>query len=98
MRFFSNLHLFALLILLAFGSPLLAGEAPKEIPLYPGPAPGSEHWDWSERAVTTSNDLPMAQDVVHPVVVHYPADRTKAVGTAMIIAPAGGFRTLMMSY
>jgi hypothetical protein len=25
----------------------------KEIPLYPGAAPGSEKWDWSERSVTT---------------------------------------------
>src|SRR5689334_15205281 len=78
--------------------PLLAAEPIKEIPLYPDAAPGSEQWDWSERAVTTSKGLPMAQDVVHPVLLHYPADRTKAVGTAMIVAPGGGFRTLMMSY
>ncbi|MGC8644632.1 MAG: alpha/beta hydrolase [Isosphaeraceae bacterium] len=69
-----------------------------EIPLYPGPAPGSESWDWKERSVTTPNGLPMVQDVVHPVLLHYPAERSKAVGTAMIIAPGGGFRTLMMSY
>jgi len=35
---------------------------------------------------------------VRPVLLHYPADRAKAVGTAMIVAPGGGFRTLMMSY
>jgi acetyl esterase/lipase len=40
----------------------------------------------------------MIQDVVRPVLLHYPADRSKAVGTAMIVAPGGGFRTLMMSY
>jgi acetyl esterase/lipase len=69
-----------------------------EIPLYRGPAPGSEAWDWKERSVTTPNGLPMAQDVVRPVLLHYPAERNKSVGTAMIVAPGGGFRTLMMSY
>jgi acetyl esterase/lipase len=40
----------------------------------------------------------MVQDVVRPVLLHYPAQRGKAVGTAMIVAPGGGFRVLMMSY
>ncbi len=70
----------------------------REIPLYPGVAPGSETWDWAERSVTSPTGLPMAQDVVRPVLLHYPADRDKSVGTAMIVAPGGGFRTLMMSY
>lgn len=75
-----------------------AAGAVKEIPLYPGAAPGSEKWDWSERSVTTPKGLPMAQDVVRPVLLHFPAGRDRAVGTAMIVAPGGGFRTLMMSY
>lgn len=70
----------------------------REIPLYPGAAPGSENWDWSERAVTNKSGLPMVQDVVRPMLLHYPADRTAIAGTAMIVAPGGGFRTLMMSY
>ncbi|HXJ56278.1 MAG TPA: dienelactone hydrolase family protein [Verrucomicrobiae bacterium] len=69
-----------------------------EIPLYSGPAPGSEKWDWSERSVSTSSGLPMAQDVVRPVLLRYPAERSKAAGVTMIVAPGGGFRTLMMSY
>jgi dienelactone hydrolase len=40
----------------------------------------------------------MAQDVVRPVLLRFPTDRGMAVGTAMIVAPGGGFRTLMMSY
>ena len=60
--------------------------------------PGSEKWDWNERAVTTASGMPMAQDVVRPVLLHYPAEKSKAVGTAMIVVPGGGFRTLMMSY
>jgi len=72
--------------------------AAHEIPLYPGVARGSENWDWSERLVTSGNGMPMAQNVVRPVLLHYPADKAKAVGTAMIVAPGGGFRNLMMSY
>lgn len=70
----------------------------REIPLYPDVAPGSENWNWSEIQTTTSTGIPMVQNVVHPVLQYYPADKNKAVGTAMIVAPGGGFRNLMMSY
>jgi acetyl esterase/lipase len=69
----------------------------KEISLYPGAAPGSENWNWEERA-GGSPGKPTAQNVVHPVLLYYPADKDKAVGTAMIVAPGGGFTSLMMSY
>jgi len=70
----------------------------REIPLYPGVAPGSEKWDWSERQISSANGMPIVQNVVRPVLQYYPADKDKAVGTAMIVAPGGGFRNLMMSY
>jgi acetyl esterase/lipase len=69
----------------------------REIPLYAGPAPGSEKWSYSEKSAGTP-DRPQAQNIVRPVLLYYPADKANAVGTAMIIAPGGGFRTLMMSY
>jgi acetyl esterase/lipase len=71
---------------------------PHEMPLYKGVAPGSEKWDWEEKSVTTPNGLPIVTDVVKPVLLHYPAEKDKAVGAAMIVAPGGGFRALMMSY
>jgi dienelactone hydrolase len=37
-------------------------------------------------------------DVVRPVLLHCPAEKGKSVGTAMVVAPGGGFRALMMSY
>ena len=73
-------------------------QTPSEIPLYAGAAPGSEKWDWEEKSVTTPNGLPIVTDVVKPVLLHYPAEKAKAVGSAMIVAPGGGFRALMMSY
>ncbi len=69
----------------------------REIALYPGIAPGSENWNWAERAGGSPTN-PTVQDVVHPVLMYYPADKAKAVGTAMIVAPGGGFINLMMSY
>ncbi len=72
--------------------------APAEIALYPGVAPGSEKWDWQEKSVTRPNGMPIVTDVVRPVLLHYPARKDKAVGTAMVVAPGGGFRALMMSY
>jgi acetyl esterase/lipase len=73
-------------------------KAPTEIALYPGAAPGSEKWDWSERSVTNPRGQPVVTDVVRPVLLHYPAAKGKAVGTAMVVAPGGGFWALMMSY
>jgi len=69
----------------------------REIPLYSGVAPGSEKWNYPERTAGTPA-RPQAQNIVRPVLLYYPADKPSAVGTAMIVAPGGGFRTLMMSY
>ena len=52
---------------------------------------------YPEKAAGTP-DKPQAQNIVRPVLLYYPAEKANAVGTAMIVAPGGGFRTLMMSY
>jgi acetyl esterase/lipase len=85
-------------LLLAWAGAVHAQAPAKQIPLYPGAAPGSEKWDWKERAVKNKAGQPMVTDVVRPVLLHYPAEKGKAVGTAMVVAPGGGFRVLMMSY
>lgn len=69
----------------------------KVIAVYPGDAPGSEKWTWTERAAGSASN-PTIQNVVHPELMYYPADKDKAVGTAVIVAPGGGFQNLMMSY
>jgi acetyl esterase/lipase len=69
----------------------------REIPIYSGVAPGSEKWNYPEKTAGTP-ERPQAQNIVRPVLLYYPADKAVAVGTAMIVAPGGGFRTLMMSY
>ncbi len=69
----------------------------REIPLYPGVAPGSENWHYAEIKAGTA-DKPQAQNITKPVLLYYPAGPARAIGTAMIVAPGGGYRTLMMSY
>ena len=50
----------------------------KEIPLYPGVAPGSGNWHYEERAAGTA-DKPQVQNVVKPELLYYPADKATAV-------------------
>ena len=90
----------ALLVLVTSFGLHAAGLPPpeREIPLYQGVAPGSEKWDWTERTITSKNGVPIVQNVVRPVLQYYPAPKDKAVGTAMIVAPGGGWHNLMMSY
>src|ERR1035437_4694604 len=94
-----NLPKSSILILAGFAITAWAQLAPpaREIPLYTGMAPGSENWNYPEKVAGTP-DRPQAQNIVRPVLLYYPADKANAVGTAMIVAPGGGFRTLMMSY
>ena len=69
------------------------------IPLYEGVAPGSETWDWEENTSKSRwGGHPIVQNVVKPVLMYYPPDPGTDVGTAMVIAPGGGYKNLVMSY
>lgn len=73
--------------------------ADREIQLYPGNAPGSEAWNWPERAIfNTVVGLEFTQNVVHPSLLYYAPDPAKANGTAVIIAPGGGGVNLTIRY
>ncbi len=69
--------------------------AAQELALYPGVAPGSERWDYSELTIEGKSG-PQVKNVVRPTLLYFPAPQP--VGTAMIVTPGGGNRTLMMSY
>lgn len=64
------------------------------IPLWPGRAPGSENWTQKEVQYNNEQNEAMVRNVVDPILTVYPADHTKANGTAVIVAPGGGFRFL----
>ncbi len=70
----------------------------KVIQLYDGPAPGSESWTWNE----AENDKNMWQtkvvyNVSKPTLTVFAPDADKANGTALIIAPGGGFHALSIN-
>ena len=62
----------------------------KEVNIWPGVAPGSEPWKQKE---TTLGSGPMQRivNVTTPTLTAYLPDVAKATGTAVIIAPGGGF-------
>lgn len=69
--------------------------AARSLPLYEGTAPGSERWNYDE-TIIEGRSGPQVRNVVRPSLLYFPAENP--VGTAMIVAPGGGFRMLMMSY
>jgi acetyl esterase/lipase/lysophospholipase L1-like esterase len=84
--------LFLLLLLAAISS----RAQQKVIPLYSGPAPGSENWNWTAH----ENDSNLyhshtVYNVSRPTITVYPADSTHTpTGTAVIVCPGGGLQTL----
>ena len=64
--------------------------APKVVNIWPGVAPGSEQWKQKE---TTLGSGPMQRivNVATPTLTAYLPDPAVATGTAVIIAPGGGF-------
>src|ERR1700761_5977650 len=86
----------SLILAILFLTVILAKAQQKVIPLYNGPAPGSENWTWSE----TENDSNMYHahtiyNVSKPTLTVYPAsDDAWPTGTAVIVCPGGGFQSL----
>lgn len=69
------------------------------IPLYEGKAPGSESWNWTQKE---TDDNPYHErilyNIVDPALVVYLPPPSAAVGTAVIIAPGGGFYTIGVNH
>lgn len=70
-----------------------------EIQLYKGLPPGSENWNWKE-AMNNKNSVKVmtVYNVVHPTLTPFIPDPTVANGTAIIIAPGGGFHFLAIDH
>jgi acetyl esterase/lipase len=65
----------------------------KVIPLWPGEAPGSEKWTRQE-ATTAFGNEPRVRNVVRPTLTPFLPKQGTGNGTAVIVAPGGGFRFL----
>lgn len=67
-----------------------------EIPLYSGPAPGSEKWKWTEESFMQGDGLRRIRNVARPsLTVYKPAQPN---GTAVVICPGGGFVHLSVQH
>ena len=62
--------------------------------VWPGVAPGSEHWTQQERVIENTPLGTVIFNVVTPTLTAYLPDRSKATGTGIIIAPGGAFVAL----
>ncbi len=84
-----NTIVFAFLLLYAVIPGLQAQQ--QVIPLWPGTAPGSENWTQKEVQYLNDQKQQMIRNVVSPTLTVYKPDPAKANGTAVIVAPGGGF-------
>lgn len=86
------------LIGLAVFSFLTVAAQQKIISLYDGPAPGSENWNWAE--AENENNLwqtKVVYNVTRPTLTLFQPEPATANGTAVIIAPGGGFHALSIN-
>jgi acetyl esterase/lipase len=72
--------------------------AAQTIRIWPGVAPGSEHWTQHEQTYTDTPIGTVIIDVVTPTLTAYLPPREKATGTGVIVAPGGGFVALAMDH
>ena len=66
------------------------------IPLYSGVAPGSENAQQKEVSFVNADKQTRIRNVTQPTLTVYLPERGKANGTAIIVAPGGGFMHLAM--
>ncbi len=82
-------------VLLLCLSALASAQQPV-IPLYPGVAPGSENAKQKEVSFVNPDKQTRIRNVTQPTLTAYLPERGKANGTAIIVAPGGGFMHLAM--
>lgn len=88
-----------LTVLLAAAGIVVAGSAHAQSPtvkIWPGVAPGSEHWTQREITVKDTPIGTVILDVVAPTLTAYLPVKGKATGAAVIVAPGGAFVALAM--
>jgi len=64
------------------------------ISIWPGKAPGSEDWTFSERITEGPGGSKTYSNVVNPTLTVYLPDQAKANGAAVILCPGGAMRML----
>ena len=77
---------------------VFAAEEPKEIPLWPNGAPGSEGKTNAEIVRVTADGEHVVRNVHNPSLTPYFPRKESAKGAAVIIAPGGGHREMWMDH
>ncbi len=70
--------------------------AQPSVNIWPGKAPGSEHWTWQEQTFANTPMGTIVENVVSPTLTVYLPAPGKATGTGIIIAPGGACIALVM--
>ncbi|MGC2477258.1 MAG: alpha/beta hydrolase [Candidatus Sulfotelmatobacter sp.] len=76
---------------------LLCSGFAQTINLWPGVAPGSEHWTQKEHTVEAPYGTVIV-DVVTPTLTAYLPEKSKATGTGVIVAPGGACVALAIKH
>ncbi len=78
-----------------FGVAIMVSTARAQtVNVWPGVAPGSEHWTQQERVIENTPLGTVIFNVVTPTLTAYLPDKSKATGTGIILAPGGAFVAL----
>jgi len=75
-----------------------AAEIPKEIPLWPKGAPGSDGKTASEVVVKSDSGELRVSSIHHPSLTPYLPAKDKATGAAVLVIPGGGHRLLAITH
>lgn len=67
------------------------------VKLYPGIAPGSESWNWTQQDYKTRQQT-IAYNVTTPTLTVFKPDSVKPTGQAVVICPGGAFHILSMTH
>jgi dienelactone hydrolase len=86
-------HLFAILAVLAIAADA-AAQAPQEIRLWPGKAPGSERWSVPEATATSPAGERTLTNVSDPTLTVFLPPAATATGAGVVVAPGGALRLL----
>lgn len=93
------MKLFALLLTsLLIPGATFAAELPKEIPLWPNGAPGSEGRTEKEVITKSGSGEISVWSIHNPSLTPYLPPKDKATGTAMLVIPGGGHRVLAITH
>jgi acetyl esterase/lipase len=97
-NFFRSLSVWTFALSFAATVSVLAGEDPKEIPLWPQGAPGSEGKTDKEIVERSKSGERSVYRVHNPSITPYIPSPEKRTGAAVIVIPGGGHRVLAIEH